>query len=84
MLMVSFSPSNSESLMASNDFAARASVSGVSISRVVVAMARKVSNQDKFFLFAPARGFSNYSGPERPIVGEKNCRFLFPSCAKSL
>src|ERR1700728_1451831 len=52
MLSVNFSPSNSESLIASSDLAARASVSGVSMSRVVIAIAEKRrQREDRFFSF---------------------------------
>src|ERR1700683_1588031 len=52
MLSVNFSPSNSESLIASSDLAARASVSGVSMSRVVIAIAEKQRQREhRFFSF---------------------------------
>jgi NADH dehydrogenase len=64
--------------MASSDFAARASVSGVSISRVVVAIARKQQRfgQDKFFLFVLARGIFELFRDAASGFREKNCRFL--------
>jgi hypothetical protein len=55
MLIVNFSPSISESLIASSDFAVRPKVSGVSMSRVVSAMAIKQGlGQDKFLPFVVA------------------------------
>ena len=58
MLIVSFSPSSSESLMASSDLDARASVSGVSISRVVIAMAKNRGDvEHKFFSFRLASDY---------------------------
>ena len=55
MFRVNFSPSNSESLIASSDWAARARVSGVSMSRVVIAIAKKQRHREhRFFPFRVA------------------------------